>query len=70
MKDPMTYVERFCYKHPRFGIPNLMRYVAIGSAVVWLLNLVNPVLIGYLAFSPRLVLQGQLWRVLTFFFIP
>ena len=70
MKDPMTYVERFCYKHPRFGIPNLMRYIAIGSAVVWLLNLVNPVLIGYLSFSPERVLHGELWRVLTFFFIP
>ena len=70
MKDPMSYVERFCYKHPRFGIPNLMRYIAIGSAAVWLLNLVNPVLIGYLSFSPERVLHGEVWRVLTFFFIP
>lgn len=70
MKDPMTYVERFCYKHPRFGIPYLMRYIAIGSAAFWLLNLVNPVALEYLCFSPRQVLQGEVWRLLTFFFIP
>ncbi len=70
MKDPMSYVERFCYKHPRFGIPNLMRYIAIGSAAVWVLNLINPYIVSFLAFSPRLVLQGQIWRLLSFFFIP
>jgi hypothetical protein len=66
----MTYVERFCYRHPRFGIPNLMRYIAIGSAGFWVLCMVNPVLYSYLCFSPQLVLQGQIWRLLTFFFIP
>ena len=55
MKDPMAWVERFCYKHPRFGIPNLMRYVAIGSAAYWLLNLVNPLLVSYFSFSAERV---------------
>ena len=31
MKDPMRIIDRFCYKHPNFGIPNLMKYIAIGS---------------------------------------
>ena len=66
----MRLVERFAYRHPRFGIPNLMRYIAIGSAGFWVLCMVNPVLYSYLCFSPQLVLQGQIWRLLTFFFIP
>ena len=70
MKDPMSHVERFCYKHPRFGIPNLMRYIAIGSAAYWVLNLINPVLISYFSFVPSRVLQGEVWRLITFFFIP
>ena len=70
MKDPMTYVERFCYKHPRFGIPNLMRYIAIGSAAYWVLGLVNPLLVSYFSFSAERVLHGEVWRLLTFFFIP
>ena len=24
MKDPMIYIDRFCRKHPNFGIQNLM----------------------------------------------
>ncbi len=70
MKDPMSYVERFCYKHPRFGIPNLMRYIAIGSGIVWILNQFNPQTLSFLAFNPQLVLQGQIWRLVGFFFIP
>lgn len=83
MKDPMKYVERFCYQHPRFGIPNLMRYVAIGSAAYWLLNLVlterfyrtygfDPSLgiVVAFSFSAERVLHGEVWRLLTFFFIP
>ena len=26
-------LDRFCREHPRFGIPNLMNYLVIGTAV-------------------------------------
>ncbi len=58
MKDPMIYIERFCAKHPDFGIRNLMKYVAIANAAFWLLGAVNPVLLGYLSFDPALILRG------------
>ncbi len=32
MKSLMNKIDRFCYNHPRFGIPNLMLYVVIGTA--------------------------------------
>ena len=70
MKDPMTYVERFCRKHPNFGIPRLMMYVSIANVVFWLLGLVNPVLVNYLTFDPALVLRGQVWRLISFALIP
>ena len=66
----MVFIDRFCYRHPRFGIPNLMRYVSIGSAAFWLIGLINPVLYEFMLFSPSLVMHGELWRLLTFFFIP
>ena len=34
MKSLMKKVDLFCYKHPRFGIPNLMLYVVIGGGIV------------------------------------
>ena len=70
MKDPRSYIERFCAKHPNFGIPRLMLYVAIGNAAFWLLGVVNARLWPYLVFDPYLVLHGQVWRLISFAFIP
>lgn len=70
MKDPMTYVERFCARHPRFGIPNLMKYIAIGNVVFWLLGLVNPTLLSYMTFSVYDILHGQVWRLVSFLLYP
>ncbi|MBR6906029.1 MAG: hypothetical protein IKN33_03655, partial [Selenomonadaceae bacterium] len=70
MKDPITYIDRFCMKHPQFGISHLMKYVCIANVAFWLLGAVNPVLLGYLRFDPYLVLHGQIWRVVTFALYP
>lgn len=70
MKDPRRKIEEFCYKHPGFGIPNLMRYIVIANGVFWLMGAVNPVLMNYLLFNPALILRGQIWRLISFVFIP
>ena len=70
MKDPMVYIDRFCRKHPNFGIPRLMMYVSIANVAFWLLGAVNPVLLSYLRFDPYLVLHGQVWRIVTFALYP
>ena len=28
-------IDRFCSKHPRFGVPNLMLYIAIAQVAVF-----------------------------------
>lgn len=70
MKNPRNSIDRFCAKHPNFGINDLMKYVAIGSVVFWLIGAVNPVLMSYLTFSPAKILRGQVWRLLTFALYP
>ena len=64
-------IDKFGYNHPRFGIPNLMLWVVIGSIIVYLLTLIDRTgsLGGYLAFSPTLILRGQVWRLITFVLI-
>ena len=48
-----------------------MRYIVIGNIVVFLLDLFsNGGCSALLAFSPDLILLGQVWRVITFIFIP
>ena len=62
--------ERFCYHHRNKGIPNLMLYITIGSAIVYLISLINGAQILYelLRFDKAAILQGQVWRLFTYVF--
>jgi hypothetical protein len=65
-------VDRFCAKHPRFGIPNLMIFVIVGNLLIWLFSAMDTTgqLLGMLYFSPAHILQGQIWRLVTFVLVP
>lgn len=65
-------VDRFCIKHPRFGIRNLIIYIIIANAIVWVFSMMDRTgnFISMLQFSPYDILQGQVWRLITFVFIP
>ena len=68
----MRWVERYCVRHPRFGVENLMRYLIIGNAAVWLLTLMDRTgtVSYFLALNRQMILRGQIWRLVTFVFIP
>jgi len=70
MKSLMKKIDLFCYRHPRFGIPNLMLYVVVGNVVVWLFSMFEPGILQYLTFSPYDILHGQVWRLITFIIYP
>ena len=72
MRSFMKRVDLFCYKHPRFGINNFMLYVVFGTLAVWLLGAMDTtnMLYYYLTFDANAVLHGQVWRIITFIFIP
>ena len=36
MRKLSAAVDRFAYNHPRFGIPNLMKFIVIGNVLVYL----------------------------------
>ena len=59
--------ERFCFRHRNIGIPNLMLYIAIGNAIVYLMSEIayNHTLFNALCFNRDLILQGQVWRLIT-----
>lgn len=62
--------ERFCLRNRDKGIPNLMLYVILGSAVVYLLCQFtgNTTLYEILRFDRTAILQGQVWRLITYVF--
>ena len=69
----MRTIDRFCYQHPRFGIPNLMIFIVIGNVVVWLFTKMDTThtLAGLLYFSPyHIIHELQLWRLITFVLVP
>ena len=70
MKNLRRSFDRFCFRHRDKGIPNLMLYIALGSALVTVMGMINggDVLYSALCFNKSLILQGQVWRLLTFVF--
>ena len=72
MKKLVDAVDRFCYRHPRFGIPNLMLYIVIANAIIWVFSLMDTsnILIPLLRFSPWHILHGQIWRLVSFALVP
>ena len=70
MKNLRNRFERFCYSHRSWGIPNLMLYISIGSAIVYLLNMFDRsyTLYNALCFDRELIFQGQIWRLITYVF--
>ncbi len=68
-------IDRFCAKHPRFGVPNLALYIAVGQAAVGLTEmlmelLLRKSLVSWLMFYRPAILQGQVWRLVTFILVP
>ena len=58
-------------KFGRYAIPNLMLYIIIANAVGLILLYINPAfLVGYLRFSAEEILHGQIWRLVTYIFMP
>ena len=68
MKNLRRRFELFCYKNRTRGIPNLMLYIALGTAVVYLMSDMsgNYLLYNLLYFDRNLILQGQVWRLITY----
>ena len=68
MKNLRKRFDRFCYIHRNKGIPNLMLYVCIGSAIAYIMTMVtqNDILYRLLIFDKNAILHGQVWRLFSY----
>lgn len=67
----MGWLDRFCARHPKFGIPNLMLYIAIGNVAIALIDNFGPYSLSSVLFFFRpAIFQGEIWRLITFIFVP
>ena len=70
MKHKPSRINRFFFEHRNKGIPNLMLYISLGSAVVYLMTqfIGSRELYNLLRFDYHKVLSGQVWRLFTYVF--
>ncbi|MEG1255961.1 hypothetical protein [Clostridium sp.] len=66
----MKWLNKLEKKYGKYSIHGLMKYIVAANLAVFLLDSISPGLINNLALIPQAVMQGQIWRVLTFIFIP
>lgn len=69
-------IDRLEAKYGRYrGIRNLMSLIVIGMGIVFIADLFLPFIMGttmssLIMFNKAAILRGQIWRLLTFVFIP
>ncbi len=66
----MKWLDKLEARFGRYAIRNLMLYVVLAKAAVFLLCLFNMSWVLYLTLEPSLVRSGQVWRVVTFLMLP
>ena len=72
----MKWIYKLEYKYGRRAIENLMYYIVGGMAVVFIMEILLvstgriSSLSGLLSFDRDLILQGQVWRIISFIFLP
>ena len=72
MKKLQRNIERFFYNNRNKGIRNLMLFVALGNLIVYVFMRADPsgALVSALTFNRDQILHGQIWRLITYIFIP
>jgi len=66
------FLQKMQRKFGKLAIQNLMMYIVGAMAVVFAATLAAPAvdIIGMFIFDTAAIMQGQVWRVITFIFIP
>lgn len=71
MRTLSRWLSRFSYNHPNLSVEGLIRYVVAGNLLVFMLDLFSHGVFRYfLTFVPAYIFQGQIWRLVTFIFVP
>jgi hypothetical protein len=67
---PMTLLDRLEKSIRPVAIPNITLYLIFGQVFAFGASFVGQFNLIHIALHPTLVLEGQIWRVVTFLFVP
>ena len=66
----MRFIEKLERKYGKYGIPNLTTYVIICYVLGYLLMRLNPAVLSLMSLDVSKILQGQIWRLVTWVIYP
>jgi hypothetical protein len=66
----MNWINSLERKFGRYAIPGLIRIIVFFQAMVFVLYMTNPQFINLLILRADLVEKGELWRLVSYIFIP
>lgn len=66
----MSWLRRLERNLQPWALPNLTQLLIGGMVVVYILSIFNPALNELIDLRPKAVLQGEVWRLFTFLFMP
>ena len=68
LKNLRRQFDIFCYKNRHRGVPNLMLYIVLGTAIVYIMSNIagNATLYYLLRYDRDAILHGQVWRLITY----
>jgi membrane associated rhomboid family serine protease len=66
----MSFLDKLERRIGFIAIPGLIRAVVALTALVFLLVLLNPGFEKFLALNPALIMRGEVWRLITYIFLP
>lgn len=64
----MNFMDKLERKWGRYAIPELHKYLVFAYFLGYLANMISPIMVSYMQFDMGLILQGQIWRLVTWIF--
>ncbi|MGB4213826.1 MAG: hypothetical protein WBK64_03145, partial [Dethiobacteria bacterium] len=66
----MKWMNKLERKYGKYAVNNLIFYILALNAIVFMLSLMSPGLFDLLVLYRDRLFQGEIWRLLTYLFIP
>ena len=66
----MRFIDKLERKYGRYGIENLTMYIIISYVLGYALMYINPSALSMLSLNVTKILQGQVWRLITWIVYP
>ena len=67
----MRWIDKLERRWGRYGIPNLMNIILVGQLIAWVIVMViNQNFYYAITLNRNSLMSGQIWRVVTFLFVP